>query len=89
EKDTMPGTVIFKDGNQRLVRDGDSLVAEVVGATDSTGAPQWVPAPPQEVESILRGAVLNLDDRLKDRDQEDYDRAEAEARRRARENQRW
>jgi hypothetical protein len=85
----MSGNVIFRDGNRRLVRDGNDLIAEVVTTTDSTGAPQWVPAPPQEVESILRGAVLNLDDRIKNRDQEDYDRAEAEARRRARENQRW
>jgi hypothetical protein len=84
----MAGTPIFINGRKRLVRDGDRLIAEVAPTTDSTGALNWVAAPQEEVEGILRDAVLHFDNERRDKDQEAYDRAESESLRRARERQR-
>jgi len=84
----MAGTPIFISGTKRLVRDGDRLIAEVAPKADSTGALIWFEAPQEEVEGILREAVLQLDNERRDKDQEAYDRAEGESLRRAREHQR-
>ena len=81
----MAGTPIFINGRKRLVRDGDRLIVEMAHNTDSTGALVWLEAPQEEVEGILRDAVLHLDNERRDKDQESYDRAENESLRRARE----
>ena len=81
----MVGTQIYIDGNKQLRRDGDRLLVLMASKTDATGAPIWLEAPPEEVEGILRGAVLHLDNQRRDQDQAAYDRAENESLRRARE----
>jgi len=81
----MAGTPIYINGRKRLVRDGDRLIPEVAPKTDSTGALIWLEAPQEEVEGILRDAVLYLDNERRENDQKAYDRAEGESLRRARE----